>query len=328
MVQSHKSNAWIGAAAAAFAAVWLAGCMPPANAVGHFDRTFTVDGPVRLELANGSGESRVNAGPAGTVTVHADIRVGGWSWRSTQRKLEEVESDPPVSQESNLIRVGRPNWGWMNLQADYEVTVPADTEIRAASGSGSVEVNGVQGPATFIVGSGSISATDVANDVRAIVGSGNVRLADMGGEVDVTAGSGNVHIDGSKGEVRVRAGSGQIRIAQPGDAVVAQTGSGGIEVTGATGDLRLHTGSGEIRVDGNPGGTNFWDLHAASGDVRLHVSRDANFRMYVHSESGNIDVGIPSVTESSAGKHDYQARIGDGNARVEIETSSGDISVH
>lgn len=328
MVRSRKLIVRTGAAVAAFAAICLAGCMPQETAIGHFDRTFTVNGPVRLEVVNGSGESRISAGPAGTVTIHADVRVYGWSPGSAQRHLEELERNPPVSQDLNLVRVGQPNWNWMNLRADYDITVPEDTEVRAVSGSGSVKVDGVEGPASFIVGSGSISATDVASDARAVVGSGNIRLMDMGGEVEVTAGSGSVHVEGAKGEVRIHSGSGVIRVSHPSDEVVAEAGSGGIEVTGATGDLRLRTASGPIHVDGDPTGTHFWDLHAASGDVDLRVSRDASFRLYAHTGSGNIDVGIPSVAESSSSRHDYQGRVGDGKARVEIGTSSGDISLH
>ena len=307
----------------------MAGCMPQASAVGHFDRTFTVNGPVRLELANGSGDSRISAGSSGVVEIHAQFRVHAWSWRNAQRRLEDIETNPPVSQDGNLIRVGEPDWRWSSMSAsyDYTIAVPVDTEVRAVAGSGSLRVDGVQGPANFVVGSGSIFATGVAKDTQAIVGSGDVRFADMGGQIDVTAGSGRVQIDRAKGEIRARAGSGEISIREPGDTVVAQAGSGGIDVRDATADLRLRTGSGEIRVDGNPGATNFWDLHAASGGVSLRVPHDASFRLYAHTGSGNIDVGIPSVSEESSGRHEYQGRIGDGKARVEIETASGGVSL-
>jgi DUF4097 and DUF4098 domain-containing protein YvlB len=303
--------------------------MPQASAVGHFDRTFTVNGPVRLELANGSGDSRIDAGSTGVVEIHARIRVHAWSWRDAQRRLEEIEANPPVSQDGDLIRVGDRDWRWSSMSAsyDYTIAVPADAEVRAAAGSGSLRVDGVQGPANFVVGSGSVSATGVAKDTQAIVGSGDIRLTDMGGEVDVTAGSGSVHIDRAKGEIRARAGSGEIWIREPGNTVVAQAGSGGIDVRDAAADLRLRTGSGEIRVDGNPGATNFWDLHAASGSVSLRVPHDASFRLYVRTGSGNIDVGIPSVSEESSGRHEYHGRIGDGKARVEIETASGGVSL-
>ncbi|MGD0956641.1 MAG: DUF4097 family beta strand repeat-containing protein [Candidatus Acidiferrales bacterium] len=322
-------NKKIVAIAAILAGACLTGCMPQASAVGHFDRIVTVNGPVRLELANGSGDSRISAGSSGVVEIHAAVRVHAWSWRDAQRRLEEIEANPPVSQDVNLIRVGDRDWRWSSMSAsyDYTITVPADTEVRAVAGSGSLRVDGVQGPANFVVGSGSISATGVAKDTQAIVGSGDVRLADMGGEVDVTAGSGSVHIDRAKGEIRARAGSGGISIREPGDTVVAQSGSGGIDVRDATADLRLRTGSGEIRVDGNPGATNFWDLHAASGGVSLRVPPDASFRLYARTGSGNIDVWIPSVSEESSGRHEYQGRVGDGKARVEIETASGGVSL-
>ena len=109
---------------------------------------------------------------------------------------------------------------------------------------------------------------------------------------------------------------------------MAEAGSGSIELRGATADVRLHTGSGEINVDGNPAPSSFWDIRASSGDVELHVPSSASFRFYARSSSGDINVTAPSVTEGTPGKHDFQARIGDGKARVEIETSSGNISLH
>lgn len=329
MARFEKLNRQIGLVAATLAAACLAGCMPQASAIGHFDRTFTVNGPVRLELADGSGNSRISAGSSGVVEIHAQFRVHAWSRRNAQRRLEEIQENPPVSQDGDLIRVGDRDWRWNSMGAsyDYTIAVPADAEVRAVTGSGSLRVDGVQGPVNFVVGSGSISATGVGGDTQAIVGSGDVRLTDMGGEIDVTAGSGSVYIDRAKGEIRARAGSGRISVREPGDSVVAQAGSGGIDVTRATADLRLRTGSGEIRVDGNPGAANFWDLHAASGGVRLRVPPDASFRLYARTGSGNIDVGVPSVSEESSGRHEYQGRIGDGKARVEIETASGGVSL-
>jgi DUF4097 and DUF4098 domain-containing protein YvlB len=62
--------------------------------------------------------------------------------------------------------------------------------------------------------------------------------------------------------------------------------------------------------------------------VTLNVPSDASFRLYAHTTSGDIDAAIPIVMEGTAGKHELRARIGDGKARVEIQTSSGGISLH
>src|SRR5277367_5282849 len=316
------------ATAALLAAAFLAGCGSEASAVGTADRTFTVSGPVRLELENGSGDSRVTVGAPGEVRVHAEFRVHAWPWDDPDRTLKNLVANPPFSQEDSLIRIGHSGWDMNMVSADYSVTVPPDTQMKGMAGSGNLDGNGIAGPANFTVGSGNISATAISNDTHAVVGSGNVTLTDTHGRVDVTSGSGNLVVRGAKDEVRARAGSGDIDIEQPAGNVVAEAGSGDIELRGATSDVRLHTGSGEINVDGNPAPSSFWDIRASSGDVELHVPSSASFRFYARSSSGDINVTAPSAADQSQGKHDFQARIGDGKARVEIETSSGTISLH
>lgn len=76
MKRSHKFN-WI--AAAACAGLLLAGCRTEPSAEGTFDKTFTVNGPVRIELTNGSGDSHVTTGTPGEVRVHGEIQAHGWS---------------------------------------------------------------------------------------------------------------------------------------------------------------------------------------------------------------------------------------------------------
>jgi hypothetical protein len=314
--------------AAILAAACLAGCGADAGAVGTSDRNFTVDGPVRLELQNGSGDSRVVVGAPGEVRIHAEFHVHEWLWGNPDQTLKDLVANPPFSQEGNLIRVGGSRWDMDMVSVEYSVTVPPDTEMRGTSGSGNLDVSGIAGPATFATGSGNIMATGIANDTRAVVGSGDVTFTDTQGRIDVMAGSGNVVVRGAKGEVRARTGSGDIRIERSGANVVAETGSGDVEIRDAAGDVRLHTGSGDITLDGDPAPSSYWDIRASSGDVRLHVPAGASFRFYARSSSGDFDVAMPSAVEQSQGKHEYQARIGDGKARVEIATSSGDVSLH
>jgi putative adhesin len=328
MTQSKKCSSLTTLVTVAFLAVAsLAGCGPESSAVATADRTFSVNGPVRLELQNGSGNSRVTVGSPGEVRVHAEFRVHAWPWDNPDRILRELVADPPVSQDANLIRIGRSGWAMNMVSAEYSVTVPPETEMHGMSGSGNLDVNGIAGPVSLTVGSGNISATGIANDTHAIVGSGDVTLTDTRGHLDVTSGSGDVRVRGANGEVRVRAGSGEIQIEQPAAGVVAQTGSGNIGLRDALGDVRLHTGSGDITVDGSPAPSSYWDIRASSGDVRLHVPASASFRLYARSSSGDFDITMPSAADQIHGRHEFQARIGDGKARVEIETSSGNISL-
>jgi putative adhesin len=314
-------------AAAALALIVLGSCMVGAGVPGTFDRSFSVSGPVRLELTNGGGSSVVNAGAAGEVRVHADFRVHSWSDGSAERRKNEMTTNPPVSQEGNVIRVGGFGPSTSNLTVNYAITVPASTQIQAITGSGSVGVSGIEGPANLMAGSGSIEASEIAGDVKAIAGSGKMRLSKIKGLVQATAGSGNIELTEVLGESRVQAGSGRVTIVRPRDAVSAGTESGGVQITGATADLRVRTASGSLEVDGNPEATTYWDFRTSSGSVTLRVPPTANLRLYARSNSGDIDAAIPITMEGTAGKHSLRARIGAGKARVEIETSSGNIAL-
>ena len=326
MRPSHRISVFT--AGAMLAAALLAGCIDDGGVEGTFDRTLKVDGPAQLDVTTGSGDVRITQGSGGEVRVHGEIHAHGWSAEGSQEKLKEIEANPPISQENNLIRVGGVGRRANDVSIDYTIEVPANTELHSVAGSGDVNVSGIQGPANFSAGSRNITVSAIGNDIQALAGSGDVKISDVQGQVQVTTGSGDIDVRTAKGAVRVHAGYGDIQITQPNDNVVAETGGGNVSVEGAHADLRIHTGSGEITIDGNPGVSNYWDLRASSGDVSFRVPSTASLRLYAHTGSGDIDAQIPIVMEGTAAKHELRARIGEGKARVEVETSSGKITLH
>jgi DUF4097 and DUF4098 domain-containing protein YvlB len=316
------------AASAILSAALLAGCMVENGVEGSFERTLNVTGPVQLEVTSGSGDVRISQGISGRVEVRGEIHAHGWSRGDSRDKLAAIEASPPISQENNLIRVGGAGPRTSGVSIDYSIEVPANTELHSVAGSGDVVVRGIGGPATFTSGSGDITASAIGNDVQALAGSGDVKISSVQGQVQVTTGSGDIEVHSAKGAVRIHTGSGDVQMDDCNGEAVADTGSGDVQVSGAHADLRVHTSSGGITVDGNPGASNYWDFQASSGDVSLHVPANASFRLYAHSSSGDIDAKIPIVMEGTSAKHELRARIGDGEARVEVETSSGKITLH
>src|SRR5215472_15828838 len=158
------------------------------------DRKFSVTGSVRLELTSNSGEARVIAGPSGQVEVHAEFRAKARLFHDSERRLNEMAENPPISQEGNFIRIGGIGSHGGSIVADYTITVPRDTDIHAMSGSGNIEVHGIKGPANFTGGSGTIMVSSIGGNVQVVVGSGNIRLVDIQGMVKATAGSGNIEL--------------------------------------------------------------------------------------------------------------------------------------
>jgi hypothetical protein len=313
--------------AALLLAAAASGCAPNESGSGSFERNLAVTGPVVLDISNGSGNVEISPGSAGTVHVHAEFRVRTWPWENGKRRAAEITQNPPIEQNGNLIRIGRAQWKHWNIEIQYTIVTPAETELRGTVGSGGLTVRGIRGPARIVSGSGDVTAEQIGEDTQVTAGSGDIRLTDISGEVQATAGSGDLRLSNVRGELRAHTGSGDITVEHPGGAVTTGAGSGDLTVRGASGDVRAHTGSGNVGVDGDPAATSFWDIHTGSGEVTLHVPATASFRLYARSVSGKIETSLPMVVEERA-KRDLRARLGDGKARVEVETGSGDISVH
>jgi hypothetical protein len=321
---AHNTFALI---AAAFAFLTLTGCTSGTSAEGTFDKAYTVNGPAHLQVSTGSGDTTITVGAPGEVRIHGSVSVHSFSSESGQRRINEITGNPPVSQQDNLIRVSESGSGMNNVSIDYTITVPPDTELRANSGSGDLNVSNIKGPANITVGSGAVNASNIGSDVQLRVGSGDAEIANVGGQITGGAGSGNVKFSTVKGVIRFEAGSGDIEIANPGNSIELNTGSGDVTITSATADVRAHTSSGDVEIQGDPGASNYWDIHTSSGDVTLNVPGSASFRLHARTGSGDIEADLPISMEGTTDKHELRARLGDGKARVEVETSSGGITL-
>jgi DUF4097 and DUF4098 domain-containing protein YvlB len=317
----------LGSSLALFAAfVVLAGCNAGPSVNGSFDRSFSVNGPIRLELTNAAGDVNITEGAAGTVSIHAVVRASGFGFENPQKRLSDIVSDPPVEQRGDTIRIGKDLTRMRNIVIAYMIQVPHDTEISSTVASGAQTIRNVRGPVNVKAASGSIRVERIDRDVQLSTASGSISAGDVGGDVQVSSASGSVTVSNAKGDVRVKAIAGVIRVSQPGGRVEADTASGEVEIQGAANDVKGHAKSGRVYVQGNPSADSFWELKTLSGGVQFSVPASANFHLSAEAVSGEIRADIPIVIEEH-GKHSLRAHMGNGGGRVEVHTVSGEIRV-
>lgn len=300
---------------------------------GRFERTLNVAGPLDLEVTTGSGKIGVRAGNSSVVRIVGLIRAND-DWRSkAEDKVRYLESNPPIEQIGNTIRIGRiENAAYRNnVSISYEIVVPPATQVRSATGSGSQEIEGVHGPVEAGTGSGSLSMYNIGDHVSAHTGSGHIELDRIAGEVEARTGSGSIRAGQIAGSMRATTGSGSIRVeqtaAEAGGArdVDLHTGSGRIEVSGVNGSLRAVTGSGGITASGTPGAD--WELDASSGSVTLHLPPTASFDLIARSSSGRITVNHPVTVTGSLGRHEMRGKVRGGGPMIDVHTGSGGITI-
>lgn len=303
-------------------------------AEGSFDRTLKVAGTVDLTVSTGSGSITVRPGDASTVHVSAKIRVNEGSHvteSEAKEKVAKIEANPPVEQEGNTIRIGeiRDEDLRRNVSISYEISTPADTHLKASTGSGSETLDGVKGPVEATTGSGSLHISHIGGELHATTGSGSITLDGVQGSVRASTGSGSIRADGIAGGLTARTGSGGIELAQsaPGDVDV-ETGSGTISLRGVHGRIRAHAGSGSITAEGAPTGD--WNLHTASGTVTVRLPAEAAFNLEASSGSGNIEVSPThelTVSGIIGGRHELHGKAHGGGPVISASTSSGSIRV-
>lgn len=272
---------------AAAAVLALAAIPVLAETQATFERTLTVSGHAELDIATGSGSIHLERGTDNQVHIFGRVRS---SWGANDAEVQEIADHPPIEQVGNIVRIGERHQNWHNISIDYEVEAPANVYLEAATGSGSINDDGIGTDAKLSTGSGSIHATGLQGGFSAETGSGSIYAEQT-----------------SQGDVRT------------------ETGSGGIELHDIHGALRAHTGSGSIKVEGTPSGP--WQLETGSGGVEFWSGNSA-FTLDASTGSGGIHSDREMLTQGVAGKHHLTGKIDGGGPTVRIETGSGSIRIH
>lgn len=316
-------------ASAAIAALLCLQALPAgAAAEGSFHRALQVSGPVHLDLTTGAGSVQVRSGNSGQVQVTGHIRATEWFAGDVQEKIKRLEANPPIQQSGNDIRIGHIDDPELrhNISISYEVVVPAETDLRAQTGSGDQSVEGIRGPLDVSAGSGGLKISAIGDRVHAETGSGDIDIERVKGNVHAKTGSGSIDANDIAGAFEGDSGSGHITLQQtaPG-SVRVDTGSGGMELHGVHGSLEAKAGSGTIRAEGEPTGA--WTVHTGSGEVQLKLPSNAAFDLDAHTSSGSISVDHPHDVQGSVGRKEVRGRVGGGGVPVEVQTGSGDIQI-
>lgn len=173
-----------------------------------------------LKLKNFSGDIRIIAGGDDQVVIKA-VR------RGTRERLEEVKLEIEADARRVTIQANRRE-GWWPLrkshvvETEFEIAVPAHTELDLDAFASDIRVTGVEGPLALRAFSGAISVKDVTGPLEAKTFSGDVHLDLREGvqrpDIDVKTFSGDIvaRVGGqTSARVRFNTFSGDLRSDLP-----------------------------------------------------------------------------------------------------------------
>lgn len=218
--------------------------------------------------------------------------------------------------------------GGIDASADLIVKVPRGQRITIRLAVGAITAENVDGDITLDTNDGNISTTRTAGHLVLDTGSGDVKVTGHDGDASIDTGSGDVTASALHGhDLSFDTGSGDVTIeGAAADALSVDTGSGAVSVSGlASGRVKVDTGSGDVELGYTTSPTDI-DIDAGSGDVRITSPAGLNARVDFETSSGDITTDFP-VTLTSHERDELHGTIGSGGGRLHVETGSGDIEL-
>lgn len=285
----------------------------------------------RLVLNVGRGDVTLVRGDGDTIMIEQTHHGFGWTRDAARRDAESLR--PEISQRGDAVELSEPGSSTFRLlgrepYSDYRVILPADAEVRASTGSGSIEGSALAGTLDLSTGSGDVQLREIDGALTVKVGSGSITVAESSlDEVELESGSGNIEIEGVEGQLRAKTGSGSISVTDARDVKLdLSTGSGEIQVRDAdSATLALRTNSGSIDFEGSLRDSEVHRATTGSGDLTLRLPDDSNFRL--EAETGSGEIGLPRDWSVSGGDDSRAGQIGSGGPTVQLSTGSGNIQL-
>ncbi len=284
--RSHLSPAYRALLAAAI----LAGTAWSVSA-SKIEKHFTVTGRPVVTVKNSNGRVEVKSWNKQEVMVVAN-QIG---------KNAEVDTEQAGSRIEISTRMLNESARGSDMQVDYQILVPEETELQVRTDSGSIIVESIHGDLTF---------ETIAADVN---------LKSVGGVVVVTTADGSIVCSMCDGRLfKAETVRGSVQLMQP----IMDT-------------VRVHTTAGNILFDGDFLRHGVYVLRSDTGNTEVRFGAASSFDLTARSERGsvisqaNLQPDKHNRSKLSVPKHGnaLAGTIGAGNAKVELSSFSGTIKI-
>ena len=278
----------------------------PASAVQQVNESRPVAANAAVEITNIAGE----------------IAVTGWDRNEVQitgTLDDELELKITGGGERLDIEVEYPKHmhGELNLSADLEVRVPRAADLDLSSVSADLTVGEFTGP---------LRAESVSGDIHAEGRMKELELHTVSGEIDSPASAARVTIEAISSDVRL----GPFDPRENAEVMV-QTVSGDVTLDGSPAEADVESVSGDVLFQGEVQADGRYEFTSHSGDIRLALPVDTSAQFTVSTFSGDISNELGSGHSERTSRYtpgsELQLTLGGGNARVRVETFSGDVTL-
>ena len=267
--------------------------VPPAAATTqHFEKHFAVKGHPVVCIHNvAHGRIEVKS------TKNSEVIVAG-TQASAKVSLETENVGDRIDVSASIVDVAAQP---ADLEVDFQLTVPEETELELKTQTGLIYVEQVMGDMTLQSVAGDIHLKEVSGYIVVRTTNGSLVCAQCAGKLDFNSVSGSA------------------QLLQPG-------------LTNVT----LFTTSGNILFDGDFIRTGIYTMRSGKGTVEVHFSGNDSFDLKAQTATGTVDNQAEAYLKPDSHGVKHMASkftkglfgtVGSGLAKVELSSYSGTIRI-
>jgi hypothetical protein len=298
-------NVRILVAALALALALAQGAVIAAEPIKAVARPVAADGTV--EISNVRGSIKVSGWERHAVAVTGSLGEG-------TRLVFEGEGNRVIVRAQRISEgKGWFGWGGSGPKEDtrLEVFVPFGASLEIEGVSADTRVDGIRDAA-------SIEAESVSGDVEVNASTTRLDVSSVSGDVSFTGRARRVHAESVSGDLRFSGIDGEFGV---------DTVSGRVGVTASRlSQLKAGTVSGDLDFDVDLIGNASVGVEAMSGEVTLTLPASLSATVNAESFSGSLHADFPvTIVDNKGPGSEMHGKVGGGDARIELESFSGDI---
>lgn len=282
-------------AAAAVSAAVLAGPGPAGASTNRdWTRTWAVGSAPTVRVVTDDARVRIHRGGPGSVKARVHYECRAWGLSSGSREPKVV-----LEKDGDVIRVeAREPRAWVmfgGLESKFtiDVTVPANCDLSARSGDG------------------SITCAPLAGRISLESGDGRIRASGLRGTLVLWSGDGGIDADSLDGSLMARTGDGHLKLGGRFDHLDARTGEGRMEVTAARGS----------RAAGP------WSVESGDGSILLRIPRELSVLLDASSRDGSLRVDLPITTMDRIRNNTLVGELNGGSVPLRLRSGDGAITL-
>lgn len=315
------------------------------------EQTFVFQQVKHLELTNLRGDVTIIGSQMSDdgCRIKAEKTAWGEDEEEAGERLKNVQVS--AQQDGELLKLKVEGGPWtrkLHAQVDFEIQISTacdlsvnvakgDLSVKETSGeiglkaaSGDINLRNCSGKANLSTANGDITIEAFRGEaLNAATINGDVEAEDISAQVSLSSVSGDISAkEVSGGVLKVSSVSGSILLVKfQNQAVEVQSQSGDVEIQdGQSPEVRSSTVSGDIQAELAPKDGNI-AIRSTSGDVDIALGKGTDAQVECETMSGDIDVDL-LIQKIFASERKFQGGLGSGKGRIQVSTTSGDISLH